>query len=152
MKFNRRITYSRCIILPSAMPNETPAWHCTCVTIWITIYHDNFCQRRPDWAGSGKVKTSYLPAKASSKDCSLLKGLNQNSALPTPVVLFPRARPPTQWKGSPWAIRQCRPRQQAPSGENLVATFYRIQTDIYMRRRLCCLSKVKTMSKLLKEL
>ena len=111
MKFNRRIMCNRWRILRSPMLNETPAGHC--ITIWISIYHDDFCQQRPDWAGSGKVETSYLPAKASSKYCSLLKGLCQISALPThPVKRHSLDYPPVPTKSA------C-PLRRKPSGHVL---------------------------------
>ena len=103
-------------------------------------YHHNHSQQRPHSAGCGKLRTRYLPFKASTEHCRLLKGLCQNSPLPTPLVLTPRPDPPTHFYGSPSAIQLYRPRLQAPwllfwtpdwpgawlrqaPGENLVATF-----------------------------
>ena len=54
-------------------------------------YHDNHSQQRPDSASEGKVRTRYLPVRASSEHCYLLKGLCQNSPLPTPLVFSPQA-------------------------------------------------------------
>ena len=42
-----------------------------------------------------KLRTRYLPVKASSEHCCLLKGLCQNSPLPTPLILAPWPDPPT---------------------------------------------------------
>ena len=78
-------------------------------------YHDNCCQQRPDSVSSGKVRTMYLPVKAFSKHCSLLKGLCQNSPLSTPLVLPPRLGPPTlSVRAVRGLICLCRPRCQAP--------------------------------------
>ena len=60
-----------------------------------------------------RAKPMYSPVKASTEHCSLLKGLCQNSPLPTPLVLTPRPDPPTHCQGSPWAIQPYRPRRQA---------------------------------------
>ena len=61
-------------------------------------YHDNYSQQRPDSADWGKEGTMYLPVKASSRCCCLLKGLCQNSPLPTPLV-FPSL--PEAWSTHP---------------------------------------------------
>ena len=58
-------------------------------------YHHNHSQQRPHSAGCGKLRTRYLPFKASTEHCRLLKGLCQNSPLPTPLVLTPRPDPPS---------------------------------------------------------
>ena len=50
-----------CRILRSAMLNETPSGHC--ITIWITIYHDNFCQQRPDFSTALNGKLEYLASQ-----------------------------------------------------------------------------------------
>ena len=58
-------------------------------------YHDNHSQQRRDSAGYGKLIPRYSPVKASTEHCCLLKGLCQNSPLPTPLVLTPGPDPPT---------------------------------------------------------
>ena len=58
-------------------------------------YHDNHSQQRPNSAGWGKLRPRYSPVKACTEHCCLLKGLCQNSPLPTPLVLTPRPDPPT---------------------------------------------------------
>ena len=58
-------------------------------------YHDNHSQQRPDAAGYSKLRTRYSPVKASTEHRCLLKGLCQNSPLPTPLVLAPKPHPPT---------------------------------------------------------
>ena len=67
----------RTLGLLSALPTE------------LCNYHDNYSQQRPDSADEGKEGTMYLPVKASSRRCCLLKGLCQNSPLPTPLVSLP---------------------------------------------------------------
>ena len=47
-------------------------------------------------SGWGKLRIRYLPVKASSEHCCLMKGFSQNSPLPTPQILIPRLiHPPT---------------------------------------------------------
>ena len=70
--------------------------------------------QRPDSADEGKLRPRYSQVKACTEHCCLLKGLCQNSPLPTPLVLNPRPDPPTHCQGSPWAIQLYRPRRQAP--------------------------------------
>ena len=85
------------------------------------------------------LRTRYLPVKASSEHCCLLKGLCQTSPLPTPLVFFPQAwathpllrqslgypavptkmaRPLHFWTPGWPGARLC-----LVPGENLVATF-----------------------------
>ena len=52
-------------------------------------YHDNHSQKRFDSVGYSKVRTRYLPVKASSEHCLSLKELCQHSPLPAPLVLPP---------------------------------------------------------------
>ena len=107
------------------------------------FYLDNHSQQRLDSGGQGKVRTRYLPVKASSEHCCLLKGLCQNSPfLPhqffLPCLIYPLTV-------SHWTIQLYRPRPQAsyffghrtglepgcaPGENRLVATFFRNQTDI----------------------
>lgn len=56
-----------------------------CLLIPLSSYHDNYYQHRPDCASLGKEETRYLPVKASSQHCYLLKGLCQNWPFPTPL-------------------------------------------------------------------
>ena len=46
-------------------------------------------------SGLGKLRTRYLPVKATSEHCCFVKGLCQNNPLPTPLILAPRPDPLT---------------------------------------------------------
>ena len=76
--------------------------------------HDNHSQQRPNSARYCELRTRYLPVKASTEDCCLLKGLCQNSPLPTTLAFISRPDPPTHCQGSPWAIWLYLPRWQNP--------------------------------------
>lgn len=64
-----------------------------CLLIPLSSYHDNYYQHRPDCASLGKEETRYLPVKASSQHCYLLKGLCQNWPFPTPLFCPPPPLP-----------------------------------------------------------
>ena len=68
------------------LPTQDAWW----LSTQLSNYHDNYCQQGPDWAGSGKVQTRYLPVKAFSEHCCLLKGLCQNSSPPHPTFFAPQ--------------------------------------------------------------
>ena len=50
------------------LPNQDGWWKSAPPT-QLCNYHDNHCQQRPDWAGSGREQTRCLPVKASSEHC-----------------------------------------------------------------------------------
>ena len=85
------------------LPNQDGGWKSAPPT-QLCNYHDNHCQQRPDWAGSGKVQTRCLPVKASSEHCWGCVKI----APSLPYLFFPSRPDPLTW-----AIQLYRPRRQA---------------------------------------
>ena len=108
-------SYAKCVLSTKTLilPTQDNGWLSAPPTE-LCNYHDNHSQQRPDSAGWGKVRTRYLPVKASSEHCCLLKGLCQNSPLPTPLVLTPRPDPPPPVRAVP-GLSSCTDQDSKPS-------------------------------------
>ena len=94
-------------------------------------YRNNYCQERPDCAGWGKGETRDLPVKASSKHCSLLKGLCQNRPPTHPLLGLYLAYLPVPTKTAS-LLNFWRPNWLPAPGENLLATRFNKFRQIYL--------------------
>ena len=91
-------SYTKCVLGTKTLtlPTQDNGWLYAPSTE-LCNYHDNHSQQRPDSAQwLGQVRTTYVPVKASTEHCCLVKGLCQNSPLPTPLFFPPGLiHPPT---------------------------------------------------------
>ena len=80
------------------LPTQDNGWLSTPPTE-LCNYHDNHSHQRPDSAGYGKLRTRYLPVKASSEHALLLTERVVSKQPPPYPTRFapppPRADPPT---------------------------------------------------------